>query len=358
MRYFILLLATLFISNSNAQLKDIRNEKDSCYFKKDANGNRIKPGQRYYAQWECGKTVGVLDCGQDLSFDKESNTVFKKATDNVNLAGANKPFTGQCEMCHNNGTKKMTVTFREGKQDGIDTTNYPSGCPQVVRSHVLGVESGQWLYYYDSTGYLAWEQNYYLGELHGKQIYFAEDGDTTKWENYTNGILDGVKRTYYDDSKIKKEVTYKSGIFDGPFKIYNLDGVVVEDLTYKMGKKDGEAIYYYGDGTLLRNESWNNGVKNGEFKTFFYGGEIQVSESYKKGLKEGWFEEYYPNHKLKRRALYEKDELIEEHRYDENGRETYTFGVETNTGAEDDEMPSGDTKKKKKKKKKAKKEEG
>lgn len=340
--------------------EDIKTEEDSCYFKYDANGNRLKTAQqRRYAEWECGKLAGVIDCNAELSYDEASNTVTKKANDNVNLSGVGKPFTGTCEMCHMNGTLQRRVTFVNGKENGIDTSYYKSGCLQVIRSHIQGSESGTWYYYYDSVALPAWEMNFYLGEKHGKQIYYElkknDNGhylDTTLWENYANGVLHGTKRTYYDSSKIKREVNYTNGVFDGSFKIYNRLGVVIQELTYKQGKKDGEGKYYYDDGELLKTESWDMGIKNGEFKIFYYGGQIQESENYKKGRKEGWFEEFYPDGKEKRTVLYKKDELIEEHRFDEHGRETYTFGATPEEGAEDDEMPTGDKKKKKKKKEK------
>jgi len=68
----------------------------------------------------------------------------------------------------------------------------------------------------------------------------------------------------------------------------------------------------------------------------------------KKGIPEGWFEERWPDDNLKRRALYKKGELIEEHRFDEHGVENYTFGVEVSSGKEDDAMPGAKKKKKKK----------
>lgn len=357
MKNWILLLALSISSISFGQF-GIGEKKDTCWLRKDANGKTITTPR--FAEWECGKLVGVIDCNEELVYDEAADLVLYKPKDNTNLMGSNKPFTGTCEMCHMNGRLQRRVKFVNGKEDGADTTKYRSGCMQVIRNFMQGAEHGQWTYYYDSTQYLAWEENYYLGEKHGKQIYFEqvrnEKGeptgtDTTLWENYKNGILDGVKRTYFPGSKIKKEITYKEGIFDGPFKIYNDSGVVIEELTYKGGKKDGEAKYYYDDGTLLRTESWDEGIKNGEFKTFYYEGHIQVSESYRKGLKEGWFEEFYPDQTSKRRALYKKDVLLEEHKYDEHGRETYSFGAPTGDQAEDDAMPGSEKKKKKKKKK-------
>jgi antitoxin component YwqK of YwqJK toxin-antitoxin module len=358
----LIAIIVLFLGSfaSNAQDDIIVREKDSCYFRygRNAKGEHIRletKEQLRYVEWECGKELGVVDCNSELSYDEASNTVFKLNKDFTNVAGGNKPFNGTCESCHMNGRIQRRVTFLEGKENGTDTTFYESGCPQVIRALVKGVENGTWYYHYDSTEYIAWEMNYYMGQKHGKQIYFKKNGDTTKWENYQDGILHGWKRTYYHSGSLKREVHYNRGVFDGPFRVYNLERVVIEELNYKQGKKDQECNYYYDDGTLLKTESWDMGVKNGEFKTFYYQGHIQKTENYKKGKKEGWFEEFYPDQSAKTRKLYKKDELIEEHRYDEHGRETYSFGTPTGDANEDDEMPS--TKKKKKKKKKKKNEE-
>jgi antitoxin component YwqK of YwqJK toxin-antitoxin module len=341
-----ILITLLFISItiiSFGQISDVK-EKKKCY-------DEAPQQQKGYAAWECGKAVGYIDCNEELTYDEANDIVLRQAKDLSNLTGSGKPFTGKCEMCHYNGKIQRRVSFVNGKENGIDTTYYKSGCPQVVRNHIQGSPSGTWTYFYDSTNYTAWEMNYYLGEKHGKHIYMEADGDTTLWETYQNGLLHGTKREYYDDSKIKKEVEYKNGVFDGKFIVYNQEGIVIQELKYKEGQKDGENKFYYDDGTLLRTESWDEGVKHGAFKTFYYEQTVQVSENYKKGRKEGWFEEFYPDGITKRRALCEKDELIEEHRYDEHGRETYSFGTPSGDQNEDDEVPGSKKKKKKKDKK-------
>lgn len=374
MKLFSLFLAVMAtgISWSQGGLSDIKKEKDSCYFQyrtfvnKDGEveRKRLETKEDFrYVEWECGKHLGVVDCNSDLTYDEGTNTVYKMNTDQSNYAGSNKPFNGTCESCYMNGRVERRVTFVDGKENGLDTTYYESGCPQIVRSLVQGVDHGTWYYYFDSTGYdgnpglMAWEMNYYMGEKHGKHIFFKLNRqdpqrlrlDTTRWENYDHGQLDGWKRTYHDNGVLKREVKYDHGIYNGPFRIYNNERVVIEEINYKNGEKDQECKYYYDDGTLLRTENWDEGVKHGEFKTYYYQGHIQVSETYKKGKKEGWFETFYPDQSPKNRSLYKKDVLIEEHRYDEHGRETYSFGTPTSTGAEDDEMPEQGKKKKKEK---------
>ncbi len=311
---------------------DIKQDR-KCYENYDANGKLIPKSQQVYASWECGKLAGVVDCNEKLEYDQDADIVY--------AGNYGKPFTGRCETCHGNGTLERRITFINGKQNGIDTSFYPTGCIQSIQSTIIGEQNGQWLLYYDSTYQLMWEMNYQAGEKHGKHIFFKKEGDTTKWENYNNGLLHGTKRLYYPKSKIKREVNYSNGVLDGSFKEYNTEGVITLDLIYSQGKKNEEAKYFFDDGTLLKTENWIMDVKNGEFKTFFYQGDVQTKESYKKGKRIGWFIEYYPDSRTKQKILYDKKGVrIEEHKYDEQGRETYAFGKPDGSGDEDDAMPT------------------
>lgn len=330
------------LGTSLAQIPTVK--KNDCTEK-----SKLRKKNAKYAEWECGKRAGTVDCNEKLKYNEDNNTF---------LAGMDgTPFNGKCETCHNNGMLERTVSFVNGKEDGIDTTTYESGCPQVIRAHIQGVRNGQWIYYYDTTAQMAWEMNYQLGVQHGKSIFFTKKGDTTLWENYNNGLLNGLQRTYhpYTNSKIQKEVNYTNGLINGSFKMYNEKGVVVQDLNYKMGKKDGEFKYFYDDGVLMRVEHWKMDVKDGEFKTFYYEGFVQDHVTYKKGLKFGVAEEFYFDQKLKHKTVYDKKGVIvEEYKYDVYGKETYSFGATEgkSDGKEDDDVMSGQSKVKKKKKKK------
>lgn len=322
---------------------DIKKER-KCYENYDSNGDLIPENQQRYASWECGKLAGVVDCNEKLEYDQDADLVYS--------GNFGKPFTGRCETCHGNGTLERRITFVNGKQNGIDTSYYPTGCIQSIQNTILGEPNGQWLLFYDSTYLLAWEMNYQAGEKHGKHIFFNRttetDSDTTKWENYSNGLLHGTKRTYYPGSKIKREVNYSNGVMDGAFKEYNDKGIITLDLIYKDGKKNEEAKYFFDDGTLLKTENWTMNVKNGDFKVYFYQGNIQTEETYKKGVRVGWFKEYYPDGSTKHKILFDKKGVrVEEHKYDEQGRETYAFGKPDGGGAEDDAIPTVGGKKKK-----------
>ncbi len=310
----------------------------------------LNNGQKYI-EWQCGKTPGVVDCNAKIEFDERSKTF-------ISTAGG-KPYTGKCETCYENGIRERFITFQNGKEVGTDTTKYNSGCPMVIRTHVEGFENGKWTYYYDSTNIMAWEMNYLVGQKHGKFLYFNRQGDTTLFENYLHDQLHGCKRIFFNSGKIKRSINYSKGNLDGYFISYNKEGKIIEKLSYKNGKKDGMLTYYYDDGTLLKTEYWLTDVKNGPFTSYYYQGFVQTLENYKKGIKDGWFEEYYPNRKLKIRSLFKKGLLLEEHEFNEKGKEIRTFPEikKEESKSEDDEIQLEEDKSKKKKKDKKKKEE-
>ena len=327
--FFLLCFSSLILSQLD------KSGKKKCY-----EGN-IKNGQKYI-EWQCGKTPGVVDCNAKIDFDERSKTYIS--------ASGGKPYTGKCETCYENGMRERFMTFLNGKENGTDTTKYISGCSMVVRTHIEGFENGKWMYFYDSTNIIAWEMNYLVGQKHGKFAYFNSLGDTTLLENYAYDQLHGDKRIFYSNGKVKRSIHYTKGIIDGTFTSYNKDGKMTEKLNYKVGKKDGLLTYYYDDGTLLKTENWLNDVKHGPFKTFYYQGFLQTLENYKKGIKDGWFEEYFPNKKLRIRSLFKKGVLLEEHEFNEKGKEIRTFPEveKVETQAEDDEIQLEEDKSKKK----------
>lgn len=328
-------------------------------------------GQKY-VEWECGNDNSLVDCNEALEGDPGSNVVYTRS--------GGSPFTGTCETCHMNGLRQNLISFSNGRVEGIDTTYYESGCPQVVRNHISGKENGTWTYYQDSSGLVAWEIGFAAGEKHGKSTFFRQrmvgtdrlkihingadrfidygvyENDTVKVEHYVDGVLEGVKKEYYfPGSKVMREVNYRQGVFHGAYLEYNPEGELLQELTYFNGLKDGDWKFFYDDGSLMRTESWNKDVKEGEFKTFFINGEIQSIEVYRKGQENGEFIERFHDNKLKRQAIYRRGVLIEEHVFDKWGNEIKTVGGSANQNAEDDDIPTTGKQKKAKKPKKEKK---
>lgn len=328
-------------SCSMAQIPEVK--KSKCY-EQGLNGLGAK-------EYRCGETPGVVDCNEKLTYDQDRELV---------LSGSfGMPFNGTCESCYWSGMVERRVTFKDGKEDGPDTTFYESGCIQVIRNHKIGIEEGVWTFYYDSTNYVAWEIGFSGGKKNGMHLYLGPDGDSTRLENYKDDLLHGVKRTYFPDNIVEREIYYVNGLMDGSFKSFNRQGVLLQEVNYKEGKKNGELKYYFEDGKEQLIEHWAMDVKEGEFKGLFQDGKVQFQEFYRKGIPEGWFKENYPNGQTARKAFYKKGKLLEETKYDEDGVETYSFSADPKAKVQEDDdvLTEGKEKKKKKKDKKEKKKE-
>jgi antitoxin component YwqK of YwqJK toxin-antitoxin module len=324
-------------------------------------------GQRF-VDWECGQSAQIVDCNEVLESDPGSNLILHRRS--------GKPFSGQCETCHMNGIRERIVQMENGKVSGTDETYYPSGCLQVIRTHINGLENGTWKYYNDTSGLEAWEINYMNGEKHGKSVYFRQfktgeastiiqvgnttqtiryntyDTDTSRIEYFNIGKLHGKRKEYFTGNRVKNEANYQNGLLHGASIIYDPDGKILQELNYFQGKRDGVQKHFFEDGTLLKIENWSKGVKSGEFKMFYIQGHIQTKEVYnKKGQRHGVWEERYPDDKVKRLREFRKDVLISERVFDEYGNEIRTIGVDKPTGTDEDDAAPTTSKKKKKEKK-------
>lgn len=359
---FALLILSPFLLRAQISANSSLNKRNTPCFQRTLD----RLGQKYPA-WECGQNTSIVDCNDKLQFDPGAKVVYSKKS--------GQPFTGDCEMCFRNGIRQRVVHYIDGKTDGIDTSYYKSGCPQVVRNNIQGKENGTWTYYFDTSGIVAWKINYANGEKNGLSIYFKQhkvgmattsfmannakhsypypvyESDTFKIEYYSNGLLNGIKKEYWSGSRIKREIGYKNGVFDGDFVAYDTAGTVLQEIHYKEGKKDGDIKMYYNNGHIMKTGSWKDGQKNGTFKSFFPAGGIQSISNYRKGMRDGTFIRRDLNNRIRQEAVYKKDKLIEEHIYDKKGNEIRTVGDDKpKSKNEDDKMPGQDAKKGKNKK--------
>ena len=306
----------------------------------------------------------ILNCNENLEYEERKN----KFGENIQLIlskNGGMPYTGICETCFENGQREMRLNIKQGVETGIDTTFYQSGCIMGIRSHIDGIKTGKWSSYYDSTNQLEWELNFKIATRkdglqitvkNGVHIFIEPNGDTSSLETYQDNLLNGIRKTFYEQGKLHELVSYKKGKIDGQYIEYNFNGKVIAKLNFKKGKKDGLNTFYFEDGVILRSELWEQNAKNGTFTTYYHEGFIKSTENYKKGLKEGWFEDFYQTRKVHIKSLYEKDELIEEHEFNEKGKEIRRFPEiekeEAETEDDEIEVPTKKGKKEKKEKKK------
>lgn len=282
---------------------------------------------RRYGEWQCGRNKAIVDCNEFLEFEPEMNVYFNKNN--------GKPFSGDCETCHLTGRRELLIHFKNGKEDGIDTSYYPSGCIMAVRNNIEGVRDGNWRFYYDSSYQEYFIENYTAGMKNGMQRYYYKNGNLSKLENYNMNSLDGKKIEYHfspeflDSSslKVKIEIDYKDGKYNGKYKMFSPQGKPLIEENYVMDKKDGDQKYYQRNGNLMRTEEWNKGLRDGEFITYYMDGESMIKqENYVKNKLNGVYKEWYFPRKdedpiLKVEAIYKNGCPVEQTLYDEFGEE-------------------------------------
>ena len=275
----------------------------------------------------------VRNCADMVYFDEDQKVVFHQKS--------GKPFTGYCKSCFFNDNLEMYLHFVNGRAEGQDTIYYKEGNVNLIRSHYQGKEDGTW-FFYNKDNSLKWEKSYYGGLAEGKHTYYFPDGNIHKIETWQAGQLTGIKKEFFkgknnEPGKIKKEISYKNGAFDGLYKTYFESGEVAIEQFFKNGKKDGLCSYYYDSGKLFYTENYKEGVREGQIKRLFENGNTWIIERYKKGLKHGLWEEYYEDGTLKYEGKWEKNELIEEHFYNENGDEYKKDGEKEDKKEEESE---------------------
>src|SRR5690606_31961867 len=75
----------------------VKRDSVPCYKKAELRA------KNRYAEWECGKIAGIVNCNEKLEMSADGKQV---VTSNAKM-----PFSGICETCHMNGILERRVEF-------------------------------------------------------------------------------------------------------------------------------------------------------------------------------------------------------------------------------------------------------
>jgi antitoxin component YwqK of YwqJK toxin-antitoxin module len=287
-------------------------------------------------------------------------------------------------------------TYKLGQLEGAQLTYNTKGDTAKFEKYTQGVLNGPKITY-DSKGVRSKQVNYVNGLLDGAFLVYNREGKIIEELNFKEGKKHGVQHYYYDDGKLLRTETWDMDSRNGEFKtlFYNQTLQSIEnykkvtakpnqyvtaelyacptkevadalgqmlydkkpkqqaldslkDANIVVSQLRGEAI----NETVLKGNNLAKGVnrpiKSGKLYYIAVVGELKSMT--KMEVREGSFEERFPDGKIKSRAIYKNDILIEEHVFDEQGREIRTFGGTPNSGKEDDAMPTTPKQKKEKEK--------
>jgi hypothetical protein len=136
-----------------------------------------------------------------------------------------------------------------GMEDGQWFYYYDGGQLKSVGSYKLGFEEGIWGLFYDNKQ-LTQEEFWDNGRLKNIGDYFSYDGST----KLNKGSLkdgEGTRITYYISGQKESEGTFKSGKADGLWVFYHETGRKASEGAMKDGKKEGPWRYYNTAGRLV-----------------------------------------------------------------------------------------------------------
>lgn len=264
--------------------------------------------------------------------------------------------------------------YTEGVLNGAKITYDSKGVRNKKANYVKGVLEGPFLLY-NRKGQIIEELNYKAGKKHGIQYYYYDDGTLLRTENWDMDARNGEFKTVFYDQSLQSIENYKK-VTPKPMQYVSADlyacptKEIAESLGQMLYEKKtkaqaldslnknstitvssirGEGV---DDNPILKGNNLAKGVnrpiKSGKLYYIVVVNELVTLT--KTEVREGAFEERFYDGKIKSRAIYKKDVLIEEHVFDEQGREIRTFGGTAQSAKEDDAMPTTSKEKEKKKK--------
>jgi len=126
-----------------------------------------------------------------------------------------------------------------------------------------------------------------------------------------NGII------YDDNGKWGK---YVNGKPEGTIKKFDINGNISSETNYKNGLKNGSKREWCSNGQLQFQAFYVKGKRNGLSQSWFCNGNAKDSVKFISGKKEGIEKTWYDNNVLSKKITYIDNEIVEEWRWNENGR--------------------------------------
>jgi antitoxin component YwqK of YwqJK toxin-antitoxin module len=184
-----------------------------------------------------------------------------------------------------NSQLKAEYTFKEGKMDGIYKEWYPSGQMKLEGFYKMGKAEKKWR---------TWEQD---GKLNQAFMVFE----------ITESVNEVAKDSIFGD------------YYTGLLKVRHPQGYFITEINYENGRMHGirKDLNRYGNVRRISNYQYNK--LEGEMRTFFGNGKLRDKENFKNGVQDGISNYYYESGQLEREVIYEKGEMKQIKRWNQNG---------------------------------------
>jgi len=199
----------------------------------------------------------------------------------------------------------------KGKKHGEWKESHKNGKRRYEGKFDHGIPTGQFKHYYEKTGLLEAQLNYYPGGKKAAAFLYHPNGVVMAQGMYVDKKKDSLWRYYAEDSSLISEEFYRLGVKHGEWKTYYKNGNISTLETYNNGKKEGPFKENFENGKTKREGQYLNEKAEGVFKTYFLTGTIVSSGTYANGLKNGeWLYFNYTTGKQEKKEIYEHGNMV------------------------------------------------
>ncbi|MEY5001941.1 MAG: hypothetical protein RLZZ211_1977 [Bacteroidota bacterium] len=176
--------------------------------------------------------------------------------------------------------------FKDDKPIGKFIYNFESGVKKAELEHGLPGGNSSVLLFYESGQLLA--DGFYKGEKKDSLWYnYAPGGELMSAENYKLGQLQGKSVYYFQEGQITEQKLQ-----------------IQKVVYYKNGKLDGAYVENFYNGKVKIKGSYQNGMKSGLWTEYYTSGEVFSKVNYLNDLPHGWSTVYDKSGIVKKRVMF------------------------------------------------------
>lgn len=232
------------------------------------------------------------------------------------------PFTGIVEDNWDDGAKKYSCVYTDGKKNGPEQEWWPDGKKKSVKNHLNGTQDGlqqEWwpneqvksmtsftagLPHGEAKGWhdngkLARKVTYENGVSVGVSEGWWKNGQPAEKINFLNGKPEGQKIKWYPNGQTNAVTFYQQGVQQGVSTTWHPNGKVKMILQFVNGKAEGQVREWHDNGQQLSVTTYQNGIEHGQFGGWWKDGTVAWSGTFNNGVRDKFYGEWHSN-KIKR----------------------------------------------------------
>jgi antitoxin component YwqK of YwqJK toxin-antitoxin module len=233
------------------------------------------------------------------------------------MAGKPTVRQGDYQSFYPDGSREMTVPYRDGKRDGRarawDTRRRLSAEREWSRGFLVRELR------YDTLGHAVYDRRFEIRSARVEAVGPAGDSltvmETCAWSvgvregdrrvrDGDHPLRDGLCEMRYPDGKLMAERHFRDGRLDGPVKAWYPDGTPWISGAYSLDRPTGAWRTYSRSGNPLWSANYQRGERDGSWEEWFPDGQRKSITRYRSGRAEGEYREWYPNARPRLRGAF------------------------------------------------------